>query len=126
MFWALVSARAQVKDAIFIAGQNKPVQRGCYELMTWRCEVYGEYEDQARMQGEDEPEFVTQAPAAEWEPCLEPARHRARGIDRIAHAHSECICLNTHTNTYLSSPRLHTHYIITPEMHEQLCVNHHI
>jgi len=108
MFWALVSARAQVKDAIFIAGQNGPVQRGCYELITWRCEVYGEYEDQARMQGEDEPEFVTQAPAAEWEPCLEPARHRARDTDRIAHAHSECICLNTHTNTYLSSPRLHS------------------
>jgi len=73
-----------------------------------RCEVYGEYEDQARMQGEDELEFVTQAPAAEWEPCLEPARHRARDTDRIAHAHSECICLNTHTNTYLSSPRLHS------------------
>jgi hypothetical protein len=52
------------------------------------------------MQGEDEPEFVTHTPAAEWEPCLEPARHRAIDTDRIAHAHSECICLHTHTNTY--------------------------
>jgi hypothetical protein len=36
MFWALVSATVLVKDAINTAGQYGPVQRGCYELMTWR------------------------------------------------------------------------------------------
>ena len=45
--------------------------------------------DQARIQGEYEPKFGTRAPAADWEPCLEPARHQAEDTDCIVHAHSE-------------------------------------